>query len=412
MDHVSSPLAFRLRTATLRECPALREPLERAFERTGAETELLRRLAEEDPRLDPSLALVAEDQGGAVLGYALCLPRTLYLFARPVRLALIGPLAVVPSARRRGVGRFLVETARAALAERSLRGAFALGAEPLFAALGFAPAFGLGYLRVLRADLGPAGSATWRGLEGRDLEPCAALYRRCYAQADGSEERLPIALDFAAAAHDSHTLVLERAGVTVAYLRFRVRETLELCECAAKDADAAREIAAFLARLLDEHGQGSAEVRLGPDHPVARLLLGRGALLMQSQLAGAATLSVVDWAGLLGDLGAHFEAVLTRHKVAACSLQLGGRDLWVQADGRGGWRVEQGGPVRGFHFAPAPHLAAGLVTGLHSFRDLWFDVPLCAGSDLSAKGEALFAELFPRRSPQWNFGPVFELADE
>ena len=408
---MSSPLALRLRTATLREQPQLLEPLERAFERTGAETALLQRLAHEDPRLDPSLALVAEDADGNMLGYTLCLPRTLYFWGLPTRLALMGPIAVVPQARRRGVGRFLVETARAALKERSLRGAFALGAEPFFAALGFAPAFGLGYLRALRADLGPAGGAAWRGLAGQDLEPCVELYRRCYGASDGSEERLPIALDFAALARDSHTLVLERAGATVAYLRFRLREILELCECAAVDGAAANEVVAFLARLCDEHGRDRLEARLGPDHPVARLLLARGALSMHSQLAGGATLSVVDWPGLVGDLGAHFVGALERRRVAACSMQLGGRSLSIAHDGRGAVRLAEGA-VRGFHLAPAAHLAAGLFTGLHSLGDLVFDAASTAGSQLDAAGEALFRELFPRRAPSWTFGPAFELADE
>src|SRR5262245_26648820 len=108
--------------------------LDAAFQRADRESRLVRELARAYPAFDPGLALAAEDESRRV-GWALLVPRELRIRGAWVRTAIVAPVAVPAEARGRGVGRFLVDCGLAALPDRSIRAAVAIGSPEFFGAL-------------------------------------------------------------------------------------------------------------------------------------------------------------------------------------------------------------------------------------------------------------------------------------
>lgn len=87
----------------------------------------------------PLWSLVAELDDGPV-GHVMFTHARLEGGGGPVRLSLLGPLAVVPEAQRRGVGRALVQTGLQRLRDAGLDLALVLGVPSYYPQHGFVPA--------------------------------------------------------------------------------------------------------------------------------------------------------------------------------------------------------------------------------------------------------------------------------
>lgn len=382
------------------------EVLDSAYQRSGRESQLARRLASDHPDFDCGLSLLASESGRA-LGYALFLPRELELRGAAVRLAVVAPFGVVPTAQRRGVGRFLLRTGLGALRDRGLRGAAVIGASEFFGAFGFETAFDACSLRV-PIDILPADGDTssWRGLAECDLARLIGLQQRAYAGVDGSERRRAAAIDWESAVPHAHTLVSERAGELEAYLRFRVRHEIELSECGAIDSRGRSAILRLLRRIAREHQRTRVEAHLPPAHALARELFHAGAVLESHAMAGAARLCVLDWPGFFADTQACWRSALSAAGATSVSFEIDGTTLRLDA-GSQGLRVGTERDAR-HHLRFPAGWAAGLITGQ---RD-WLDLEREREAAFEPSTARVARALFPGGCAFWTYAPVFELVDE
>ncbi|MBI5362401.1 MAG: GNAT family N-acetyltransferase [Planctomycetes bacterium] len=375
--------------------------LDAAFQRTGSEARLAAELARAHPDFDPGLALLATE-GGAALGAALFLPRTIRLRGAWVRVAIAAPVGVHPAAHRRGVGSFLLRTGLGALRDRGLRAAITIGAPEFHGAFGFESAFNAYAQRVPVQSLPPEGdTSSWRGLAERDLALLPALHAACSAGVSGCERRHAAAIEWESAASGSYTLVSERDGAFEAMLRFRVRAEIELTEGVVASSTGVDAVLRFLRRVAREHARSRVDTHLPPAHPVARELFRRGAVNETNRLGGAARMCVVDWPGLFADTAESWLTGLERARVDAVSFPIGGVDHALSRRGAE-LRVDAGKRAPA-HFEVPAGWSAGLLTGQLDHHDLAF----VHGADAE-----LARALFPGETPQWSYAPIFEVADE
>ena len=398
-------MSATLRTAQPTEEPGLLELLDAAFERPNQESRFVELLARHHPSFDPGLSLFAEVEGQGA-GYALFLPREVLIRGALVPLAIAAPLGVLPQARGQGIGRLLVSTGLAALADRGLRGAIAIGAPGFYGDLGFASAFDLHAVHARAEHLPPPDeSAPWRAITSEDLEVLCRLQSESYEHASGTEIRLPSPIEWDGQAPGSHALALGAPGDPHAYLRFRVRGELEIMECCANDSDSVQAILAFIHRLIQEHSRPRALVHVPPETRTSTTLLHRGALLEHSTFGGGSMLAITDLPGLLKDLAPWWAPILGDESF---SLGSSGRSCLLDASSAEP-RVTEGHAKHHLEI-PSPALS-GLLTGQRSARELLFDPVVRHLSGLSKEGEALACRLFPRGSTMWTYSPAFELMD-
>lgn len=407
-------MTLELQSASPGGDPRVAALIDSAFARAGHESRLAEALSRAHPAYDPGLAMLALEDGEP-LGCALWLPRELRLRGTWIRAAVAATFGVSPTARRRGVGRFLARTAEVALRDRSIRAAVVIGAPEFFGPLGFEPAFGAYIVRAPLSVLEEEGDpARWVGLAERHLEPLRELQEACYAEVDGSERRAAAAIDWEGAAEQAYTLVLEGSGSVEGFVRFRVRAELEVTECGARDPGSVRAVLGLFRRLAREHRRGLVEVHVPPPHPVARELFLRGAVCEASSLGGASQMKVVDWPGLFSDLRPWWRPALARRRRRTISIGVGEQCWRLDAGSR--WRAGEGRVVAGRdpvrHLALPAGTAAGLLTGQRCAGDLLFDQASLGRSTLDAEGVELVRELFSPRSAMWTYAPAFELADE
>jgi predicted N-acetyltransferase YhbS len=398
-------LSVTLRTAHPADETGLSELLESAFERPDRESHFVQLLAAHHPSFDPGLSLVASSDG-EMSGYALFLPREILIRGVRVPLAVAAPLGVPPKFRGHGIGRTLVSTGLAALADRGLRGAIAIGAPDYYGDIGFASAFDLHVVDARAENLpAPDESAGWRAITSEDLEALCRLQEESYEHASGTEHRLACPVEWDGQAPGSHALAIGAPGDPHAYLRFRVREELEVMECCANDADSVRAILAFIHQLICEHGRARALVHVPPETRTSTTLLHRGAILEHSTFGGGSMLAITDLPGLLEDLAPWWSPVLGE---SSFSIGFAGRSYRLDACGSNP-RVTEG---RAKHHLEVPSPALpGLLTGQRSARELLFDPVVRHQSGLSPEGQALACRLFPRNSSMWTYSPAFELVD-
>lgn len=390
--------------------PEAERVLDAAFQRSERESRLVRELARSHPLFDPELAPVAEREG-RTLGCAALLPRRVRIRGQSVPLALVGPLGVDPAFRGQGIASELLRVALERAAQRGILGALALGMPEFFGRRGFAQAFDLWGLRV-PTEILPAEitDAPWRGLVGEDLPHLAELHAHSYRGVSCSEERTGDALDFESFAPRAHTLVHPGAGRPLAYLRFRVREELELLECSARTAAGVAAILALLRRLCREHARLSLFARLPEPHAVARALFRRGALQERSDLGGAGMLRVLDWPALLEILAPVWTPALDGLVRPAFSLGIG-RECWRLELEQGRPRVLSG-RVGGAHLALGEAQAPALLTGQRGFEELFEEEAVRAASELSTELCARLAAYLGPSPASWGYAPVFELAED
>ena len=151
-----------IRPATKEDCAAVAAVETAAFP-TPAEAELVAALLE-DPTAQPVVSLLAEADGKPI-GHILFTSATVVSDGTSVPASILAPLAVVPEAQRRGVGRALIDAGMDALTSLDIGLAFVLGHIDYYPRAGFRPALPLG----LRApyEIDPAVANAWMVREAR-----------------------------------------------------------------------------------------------------------------------------------------------------------------------------------------------------------------------------------------------------
>lgn len=376
--------------------------LESAFGRSGHELEFVRSLREH-PRYDSEFAFGATIDGELV-GATVFLPSQLHLFGTPIAAASCAPLGVAPQAQGRGVGRALLSAGHDALSECGIRCITAIGNPDFFHKSGYASAFHLNEVRIPIEVLEP-NESQWRGIAGDDLQALAQLHERTWLALDGSEKRGVSAQEWEARARNSYALCHENSTGIKAYVRFRVRNDLEITDCCIADHTAIAAVFSLFAQLGREHGRDVVTLRCPDEHPVARAAFHRGAQLETSDFGGAALLKVLDWPALLTDLADALTPRLLRAPRPSISLGIDGEDVRISFEG--GELRATNGRIDERHIELPAATGPGLLTGKYSGEELAYRC-----SEASAEARETLAHLFPRRSPAWMYGPLFELADE
>jgi predicted N-acetyltransferase YhbS len=419
---------FTLTTALPGDDSPVGPLLDRAFGASEQESRLVEVLAAQYPGFDAGLSLLAERDGKAV-AYALFLPRTIRLRGADVPLAACGPVGVLPEHQGTGAGAFLMDAGLAALGDRGLVGSLLLGHSSYFPRFGYAPAFNLHVVRAPTEALGErpgeeGDTSAWRGIESDDLEPLVGLHWRCHRDVNGAERRSAAAMDWASLAAGSHTLVLpgtsssngasdsqgtNGAAGPAAYLRFRVRESVQITECGAREPNGVAAILAFAARLVREHARPQAEFRIPPAHPVSRELFRRGCTFECNNFGAAAMLQIGDWPGLFRQTAASWAVVLGGAGHRSISLEIEGATHHLSLkDGELRIGTERDN-LR--HLVIPDGWAPALVTGHRCAADLVFDAQVSGRSQLDPEGANLLPALFPHADPNWTYSTVYEVAD-
>ena len=402
-------MAYTLRTASPTADASLAPLLDAAFGRANRESKLVTQLATGYPAFDPGLSLVATADGRD-LGYGLFLPRGFRIRGCDVSMAISAPFGTVADARGKGVGTFLLETGLGALKDRGMRGAVALGGQDFFRRQGYESAFNL-YTCDARRDLLPKQEAgDWGGLTGEDIPHLMRLFASNYRGVSGSELRTNAALDWESSAVAAYTLVQRRHNEAVAYVRFRVRDTLAVKECGAKDPAAVTSLLAFLRRLAEEHNRPNIEVHVPPPHPVFRALFRRGCMAEGNNFHDAVMLRIVDWQGLFQDTAASWLRPMELCKQDELSLGIEGVNYQLKRTDSG---LEVSEAKSEFHIELPTGWAAPLLTGRLDWRDLHFETGgEFGGQTMDSLGCDLLGMLFPPGTPMWTYAPIFEVADE
>ncbi|MCA8982032.1 MAG: GNAT family N-acetyltransferase, partial [Planctomycetes bacterium] len=209
-----------------------------AFGRANRESRLVGALALGHPAFREDLHVsVADEATGEPLAAALVLPRRIELRGAPLSVGVLAPWGVSPAHREQGFGKRVIELAAERSRELGLAALVTIGDPDYLGPLGFGSAFDLHSVHATAERL-PAESAAdeWRGLVGEDLPRLVALYDRARSGVSGTEHRDACVPDWEAHAAESYALVHAPEGRVLAYVRFRVREELEVSECATADA--------------------------------------------------------------------------------------------------------------------------------------------------------------------------------
>jgi len=398
-------MSFQVRQLNPAGDGAFAKALESAFARADRESKMARILASH-PDFSSDLALIVEDQG-EVLGAALFTPQALRIHGTRIESAACAPIGVAPGSRNRGAGKALLTEGLKRLSERNCRCVTAIGAPEFFGTAGFGAAFDLYTQRVPVSLLTEQANSegVWRGLQGPDLEQLPQLETATWARVDGSVIRTNSELDWEASAEDSHSLCCETEGQLGAYLRFRIRETVEVTDCCVRGPADIGSVFALLAKLGQEHARSVVELRLPPTHPVARAAFRIGCPVEVSDFGGASLLAVLDWQGLFEYLAEVFTPRLLRATRPSLSLGIEGVDYRIAfSSGQFACSLERD-PHQ--HVDVPKGWAPGLITGKYSGEELAFET--CQQDPAIAE---LLEALFPRRTPTWAYGPAFEIADD
>lgn len=137
------PTGFRIVAERIGDATAIEALLDRAF---GVDRRLKRSYAFRDGiESEPSLRLVALDPGGALVGTLRFWPVLVASPSRRRAALLLGPLAVEPALKGKGVGRALVHDGLAAARSAGHALVLLVGDPSYYGQFGFVPAAPLGF---------------------------------------------------------------------------------------------------------------------------------------------------------------------------------------------------------------------------------------------------------------------------
>jgi predicted N-acetyltransferase YhbS len=375
-----------------------------AFGRTGRESRLVAALALGHPAFREDLHVnFGAETSGEPIAAALVLPRRIEIRGCALPIGVLAPWGVSPAHREQGYGKRVLDLAAQRSRELGLLGLVTIGDPDYLRTVGFGSAFDL-YTVHATAERLPDESRDheWRGLIGEDLPQLVDLYARDRHGVAGTELRDACVPDWEAHAAQSYALVHAPEGRVIAYVRFRVREELEISECAAASDRGVDACLRLFARLAREHCRLSLLVHAAPTQPVAIALAARGCVQERSRFDGAAQLQVLDWPQFFRATTEWWRPALG---TAVIGFGIEGRCLQLD-DEDPRWVAD----------APADFVAlpdgwaAGLVTGQRTARELRLVTDVRDTFSPSA-GAALDA-LFTAAPAHWSYAPVYELADE
>ena len=391
-------------TASPPELETLLKLHDAAFGRTDRESRLVGALALGHPAFRDDLHVsLGSEADGEPIAAALVLPRRIELRGVVIPVGVLAPWGVSPAHRERGNGKRIVELAAERARELGLLALVTIGDPDFLGPLDFGSAFDLYTVHATTERLPQEGSDDeWRGLVGDDLPQLAELYASAHSGVSGTELRDACVPDWEAHATESYALVHAPAGRVEAYVRFRVREELEISECAAAGAQGVEACLRLFARLAREHGRLSLLVHAAPTQPVALALAARGCVQECSRFDGAAQLRVLDWPGIFNATASWWRPMLGE---VTLGLELDGRCL--QLDAAEARFVDTSPPDS---VAVPTGWAPGLLTGQRTAREWRY----AAGEpiELSAAADCALDALFDGAPAQWSYAPVYELADE
>ena len=88
----------------------------------------------------PELELIAEDEGGRIIGHILLTPHMLETPFGPTEILYLSPLSVIMDMQRKGIGSALVRDSIRIAEELGYRAVFLVGEPAFYSRLGFVPA--------------------------------------------------------------------------------------------------------------------------------------------------------------------------------------------------------------------------------------------------------------------------------
>lgn len=375
-----------------------------AFGRANRESKLVGALALGHPAYREDLHVsLANEEGGEPIAAALVLPRRIEVRGSQLVVGVLAPFGVSPLHRERGAGKRLIELAAERSMDLGLAALITIGDPDYLGPLGFGSAFDLHTVHATAERLpDERAEHEWRGLIGEDLKQLASLYEAARYGISGTEHRDACVPDWEAHAAESYALVHAPEGEVLAYVRFRVREELEISECATAGSRGVEACLRLFARLAREHGRASLLVHAAPTQPVAIALAARGCVQERSRFDGAAQLRVLDWPGVFRSLRAWWSPI-----VGDAALGIGIEGRCLQLDATGSRWVEAAPP----DFVELPHAwAPGLLTGQRTARELWLELGDTRTPDSDSR--RVYDALFSASPAHWSYAPVYELADE
>lgn len=209
---------------------------------------------------DPALSLVAEVDGKPV-GHALFSPRTIRLLDADVLAVSLGPIAVLPGFQGRGIGRALIEEGHRVAAAMGKQLSFLIGHRTYYPRFGYRTnAYGTATVAV------PASNVSRLKVEDSDVRPDDVralhdLWRVSEGSVDFAIDPGSAYLDWVSPNPAIRSVVVRREHEIVGYVRYREESPEAPIVMLARDADAARAVAAALAR------RANTDTLILPMHP-------------------------------------------------------------------------------------------------------------------------------------------------
>lgn len=230
----------------------------RAFDEHRGEP-LLVALSRQRRAFDPELSLVAEIDG-KVAGHVLFIPYTVRLLGADVPAVNLAPLAVDPAYQRQGIGKALLEEGHRVARHKGYAFSLLLGHTSYYPRLGYrASAYGDSVVEVMASSLPDVPALQSRAPLLADVPALLDLWRHEEGGVDFALTPEASLFEWYSPDPAIRSLVYLRDEQIVGYARFRQTGSAQPLAFLARDADAARAVAASLV--------GDSTVLMLPLHP-------------------------------------------------------------------------------------------------------------------------------------------------
>lgn len=247
-----------IQSETVADYPAIAEVNVRAFGK-GREA-LIVSLHRHRREFDPDLSLVAEVDG-TVAGHALFSQRTIRLLDADVPAVCLGPIAVLPGYQGRGIGGAMIEEGHRRAARKGKELSFLIGHRTYYPRFGYQMnAYGRASVTVSVSTL-PESDLEETPVGPDDAPALNDLWRMSEAAVDFAIDPGTAYLDWVSPDPAVRSTVFRQGSEIVGYARFHADKSEAPAIVLARDAQAARAVAAGLAR------HSAADTLTLPIHP-------------------------------------------------------------------------------------------------------------------------------------------------